>query len=81
MLKIDGYDTAVIGQATVWVSVDGGMSREDVLIYSGQEILKTLVGRDGMDWDEAREFIEFNMEGAYMGPTTPIIVWEVEDEI
>lgn len=81
MLKIDGYDTAVIGQATVWVSVDGGMSREDVLIYSGKEILEMLVGRDGMDWDDAREFIEFNMEGAYMGPTTPIIVWEVEDEI
>ena len=81
MLKMDGYDTAVIGQATVWVSVDGGMSREDVLIYSGQGILETLVERDGMDWDDAREFIEFNMEGAYMGPQTPIIVWEVEDEI
>ena len=81
MLKMDGYDTAVIGQAQVWVSVDGGMTREDVLIYSGQGILETLVERDGMDWDDAREFIEFNMEGAYMGPATPIIVWEVEDEI
>ena len=31
--------------------------------------------RDGMDADEAREYIEFNIEGAYMGPDTPILVW------
>jgi hypothetical protein len=76
MLKIDGHDDAIVGQACVWVQGKGGMSREDVLIYSGQEILEMLVGRDGMDWDEAREFIEFNIEGAYMGPDTPIVMWE-----
>jgi hypothetical protein len=31
--------------------------------------------RDGMDSEEAREFIEFNIEGAYVGPGTPILVW------
>jgi hypothetical protein len=28
-----------------------------------------------MDLEEAREFIEFNIEGAYMGPDTPLLVW------
>jgi hypothetical protein len=28
-----------------------------------------------MDFDEAREFIEFNIEGAYMGKGTPVLVW------
>lgn len=76
MLKIDGHDDAIVGQACVWVRGKDGMSREDVLIYSGQEILEMLVGRDGMDWDEAREYIEFNIEGAYMGPDMPIVMWE-----
>lgn len=31
--------------------------------------------RDGMSSDEAREYIEFNIEGAYMGPHTAILVW------
>ena len=79
-MKMDGYDTAVIGQALVWVRGEGGMSRELVLIYSGQEILETLVGRDGMDWDDAREYISFNIEGGYVGPQTPIVMWEPEDE-
>jgi hypothetical protein len=36
------------------------------------------VQRDGMDDDEAREYIEFNIEGAYVGPDTPILVWRYD---
>jgi hypothetical protein len=31
--------------------------------------------RDGMTADEAREFIEFNIEGGYIGIDTPVLVW------
>jgi hypothetical protein len=31
--------------------------------------------RDGMEADEAREYIEFNVEGAYVGDETPVYVW------
>jgi hypothetical protein len=31
---------------------------------------------DSMDVNEALEYIEFNIEGAYVGPHTPIILWE-----
>jgi hypothetical protein len=30
--------------------------------------------RDGMDYDEAQEFFEFNVVGAYVGAHTPIYV-------
>lgn len=76
MLKIDGHDKAIVGQACIWVN----QSKVDVLVYSGEEILRELVGRDGMDWDEAREYIEFNIEGAYMGPDTPVVMWEYVEE-
>ena len=76
MLKIDGHDDAIIGPAMIWgVDKKGGGIRISVLIYDAEAIRLTLMHRDGMDADEAREYIEFNIEGAYMGPDTPILVW------
>ena len=49
--------------------------REDRLIYSGEKIVAILVARDRMTSDEALEYIEFNIEGAYVGEQTPIIMW------
>jgi hypothetical protein len=31
--------------------------------------------RDGMSSEDAREYIEFNVEGAYVGLETPVYVW------
>ena len=71
MLKIDGHDDAVLGPALIW----GNGERISVLVYDAEAIRTTLMERDNMDADEAREYIEFNIEGAYMGPDTPILVW------
>jgi hypothetical protein len=30
--------------------------------------------RDGMERDEAEEFFDFNIEGAYVGPETPVFI-------
>ena len=71
MLKIDGHDNAIIGPALVWGS-DG--TRTEVLVYDA-EIIRDNLMNDGMTSEEAREFIEFNIEGAYVGESTPILVW------
>jgi hypothetical protein len=71
MLKITGHDDAIIGPALIW----GNGERISVLVYDAEAIRATLMTRDGMEADEAREYIEFNIEGAYMGPDTPILVW------
>ena len=71
MLKITGHDDAILGPALIW----GNGERISVLVYDAEAIRATLIHRDGMDPDEAREYIEFNIEGAYMGPDTPILVW------
>ena len=34
--------------------------------------------RDGMNYDDAEEYIEFNCIGAYIGEQTPIIVFDVD---
>lgn len=72
MLKIDGHDNAIIGPALLWGP--GGGRRVEILVYDA-EIIRANLMRDGMDSDEAREFIEFNIEGAYVGPDTPVLVW------
>ena len=75
MLMIDGHDNALIGVAVVWKEVaSGGASRVDIAVNDGSKIVETLV-KDGLDEDEASEFVQFNVEGAYVGITTPIIVW------
>jgi hypothetical protein len=37
-------------------------------------MIQTLMQRDGMTYDEADEYIEFNCIGAWVGEQTPIIV-------
>lgn len=71
MIKLDGYDEAVIGPAMVWV----GRGRVEVVVYDAEKIREILMERDGMDMEGAREFIEFNIEGAYMGKDGPVLVW------
>ena len=81
MLKIDGHDNAIIGPAMVWRD----KSLTGVLVYDAEVIRENLVQK-GMDPEDAREFIEFNIEGAYVGEHTPVLAWpqdtwdEGEDE-
>jgi len=71
MKKYDGLDDAIIGPASIWR--DG--TQVSVLVYDAEEIRKIFMRRDGMDADEAREFIEYNIEGGYIGIDTPVLVW------
>jgi hypothetical protein len=70
MKKITGYDPAIIGTAFVW-SNEGQI---EVLVYDA-EVIREMLVLDDMSFEEAREYIEFNIEGAYVGPDTPILVW------
>ena len=70
MIKYDGYDEAILGPAFIWRD----RQQVQVLVYDAEKIREILM-RDGMDAEEAREFIEFNIEGAYVGEDTPILVW------
>lgn len=73
-LKIEGHDDAILGPAMIWR--DGGMA--EVLVYDAEKIRETLM-KHGMSHDGAREYIEFNIEGAYVGICTPVLVW-TQDE-
>ena len=78
MLKAAGFDDAVIG-------IGQRCGQKDIIVYDAQKCIKILVERDGIEFEEAREFFEFNTLGAWVGETTPIFVWkrtmeEIDDE-
>ena len=75
MIKLDGYDEALLGQALVWQRLGAGAELNLTSIYSGPKIIGILMTRDGMTEIDAHEFLSFNIEGAYVGTDTPIIVW------
>ena len=64
-LFADGFDNAMLGYST-----------DCRVIYSVDQIVETLVERDGMTPDEAIEFFNFNIECAYLGEYTPIYMYE-----
>ena len=61
----DGFDNALMGY-----------SSDMRAIYSADQIVETLVERDGMTPDEAIEYFEYNIECAYVGEYTPIYMYE-----
>ena len=63
----DGYDDCIIG-----VGTRCGMT--DVFIYDKHKMITKLVRKDDMTYDEALEFIDFNIAGAFIGEDTPILV-------
>ena len=76
MKKWDGFDSAILGTASIW----NGNERVEVLVYSQYLMVNQLIVRDGMTEEEAIEYIDFNIENAYIGKDTPIIVWYYNDE-
>lgn len=67
-LSADGFDDAIIG---VNCDKTTGVYK---LVYSNLKCVEILMIRDGMSQEEAIEYFDFNVEGAYMGEKTPIWV-------
>ena len=51
-----------------------GISYNDIAIYSLEKLVEILVEHDGMTDDQAIEYIDYNICGAYVGEHTPIIM-------
>lgn len=68
-----GLDDAVIG-----VGVRCG--QPPVVIYSVDRVIKILMDRDGMTNEEAIEYFEFNIEGAWVGNGTPVWMYPLSSD-
>lgn len=70
-LLADGFDDAFVGPAR-------RCGQPTLAAYSTKKALAVLIERDGMTYEEAVEYFEFNVAEAWHGPNTPI--W-IDDEI
>ena len=62
ILKADGFDKAVIG-----IELDTMR-----LIYSKLKCIEVIMLTSDLSYDEAVEFLDFNVFGSYVGELTPI---------
>lgn len=64
VMLADGFEDAFLGIAVRCAS-------EPVAVYDYETCVRVLMTRDGMSDESAREWMEFNVVGAYVGKQTP----------
>jgi hypothetical protein len=60
-------DVAIVGLVS-------GAGKQQVVCYDRDKVIQVLMERDGMERGEAEEFFDFNIEGAYVGPESPMFI-------
>jgi hypothetical protein len=71
-LLADGFDGALIGM--------GRQFNQELAVYDYSKCVEILMERDGMNYDDAVEFMEYNVVGSWMGKGTPVFVEKGEKE-
>ena len=71
-LLCDGFDEAIIG-------IGERINLGPVIAYDVDKMLEIMIERDGMTYEEAREFFDFNILGAWMGEFTPIFITNLRE--
>ena len=66
-LLCDGFDDALIGMAE-------RINIGPIVAYSVSKIIDIMMERDGMTYEEAYEYYEYNILGTYLGDNTPIFI-------
>tara|TARA_R110000823_G_scaffold247253_1_gene371084 strand:+ start:213 stop:491 length:279 start_codon:yes stop_codon:yes gene_type:complete len=66
MLLADGFEKAFIG-------ISQRCGQPTLAVYDKNMCLQILID-DGMDMDEAIEYFDFNVEGAWVGEDTPFFL-------
>lgn len=68
-----GFEEALAGYAEQ-------CNREPVAVYDFEKMISILMDRDEMSRQEALEYIDFNVSGAYVGSNTPMMLYEFDIE-
>ena len=72
-LLADGFEDAIVGV------VAGRCAQPTLVVYDAEKCIEILTETTSMSRDEAVEFFEFNIEGAWEGENTPLFLWRKPD--
>ena len=67
-ISIDGFTDAIIGHGEQY-------NNKPLNVYSYSRICGILRDRDGMSWEEADEYAQFNITNVWVGERTPMILY------
>jgi hypothetical protein len=73
-LLADGFDEALIGFSQ-------RMNEPMLAVYSYEKMVQVLMDNDDLSYDDAVEYVDFNVVGAWVGEQTPIIVMPLDSII
>ena len=65
---MDGFDSAIIGTVQ-------RIGQDEIIAYNYDKVIDINMN-DGMSYEEAVEYFEFNQASAYMGEGTPCFIHE-----
>ncbi len=68
LMVMDGYDDCIVG-------VVERFGQSPIVCYDREKVIAANM-KDGMDYEEAVEFFEFNQIGAWLGDSTPCFLSE-----
>lgn len=66
------YDEAIVG-------LTEGAGNCSAICYDRTKVIELLMSKDGMDRDEAEDFFDFNIAGAYVGEASPVFLTPVSE--
>jgi hypothetical protein len=67
-LLCDGFDEAIIGMAE-------RINLGPIVAYDVDKMIDIMIERDGMTYEDAIEYFDYNILGAWMGENTPVYVF------
>jgi hypothetical protein len=71
ILLMDGFDDCVVG-------VVEQFGRPPIVCYDREKVIRKMVA-DGMTYEEAEEFFEYNQIGAWVGDRTPCFLTQIKN--
>jgi hypothetical protein len=71
ILLMDGFDDCVVG-------VVEQFGRPPIVCYDRDKVIRKMVA-DGMTYEEAEEFFEYNQIGAWVGDRTPCFLTQIKN--
>lgn len=72
IMLADGFEEAIVGI--------GQQFTRQFVVYDRSKCIEILMYRDGMTEEEAEEYFEFNVVGAWVGEGTPVFVRQMVPE-
>ena len=73
ILMCDGFDAAFVGIAE-------RCSKPPLAVYDADRCVDILMERDDMSYEDAVEFFNFNILGAWVGERTPLFLCRYREE-